>query len=67
VEGWFSLLTRRCLQHGTFASPDSLKTAIQAYIEQTNLDPRPSVWTKSAVEILANMKHFCQRTLNSHH
>lgn len=30
VEGWFSLLTRRCLQRGAFASTDALKTAIQA-------------------------------------
>jgi transposase len=67
VEGWFSLLTRRCLQRGIFVSTDSLKAAIQAYIEQTNLDPKPFIWTKSADEILASVKRFCQRTLNSHH
>ena len=67
VEGWFSILTRRCLQRGTFVSTDSLKAAIQDYIEQTNRDPKPFVWTKSADEILASIKRFCQRTLNSHH
>jgi transposase len=67
VEGWFSLLTRRCLQRGVFVSTDSLKAAIQTYIEQTNLDPKPFIWTKSADEILASVKRFCQRTLNSHH
>jgi hypothetical protein len=67
VEGWFSLLIRRGLQRGIFIRTDSLKTAIQAYIDQTNLDPKPSIWTKSADEILASVKRFCQRTLNSHH
>jgi transposase len=67
VEGWFSLLTRRCLQRGVFVSTDSLKAAILAYIDQTNRDPKPFVWTKSADEILASIKRFCQRTLNSHH
>ncbi|KFG69436.1 hypothetical protein JH26_11575 [Microvirga sp. BSC39] len=65
MEGWFSLLTRRCLQRGTFVSTDSLKAAIQAYIDRTNRDPKPFVWTKSAEEILASVKRFCQRTLNS--
>jgi transposase len=67
VECWFSILTRRCLQRGAFVSTDNLKAAIQAYIEQTNRDPKPFVWTKSADEILASVKRFCQRTLNSHH
>jgi transposase len=67
VEGWFSLLSRRCLQRGIFVSTDSLKAAIEAYIDQTNLDPKPFIWTKSADEILASIKRFCQRTLNSGH
>jgi transposase len=67
VEGWFSRLTRRCLQRGIFVSTDSLKAAIQAYIEQTSRDPKPFIWTKSADEILVSVKRFCQRTLNSHH
>jgi transposase len=67
VEGWFSILTRRCLQRGTFVSTDSLKAAIQDYIDQTNRNPKPFVWTKSADEILASVKRFCQRTLNSRH
>ena len=37
VECWFSILTRPCLERGTFSSTGSLKAAIQAYIVQTNL------------------------------
>ncbi|WP_159351537.1 IS630 family transposase [Roseomonas harenae] len=67
VEGWFSLLTRRCLQRGAFASTDALKTAIQGYIDQTNAEPKPFVWTKSADDILASVGRFCQRISNSNH
>jgi transposase len=67
VESWFSLLTRRCLQRGAFASTDGLKAAIQAFVDQTNAEPRPFVWTKSADDILNSVGQFCQRTLNSCH
>jgi hypothetical protein len=49
-------------QCGTFVSTDSLKAAIQAYIVQTNLDPKPFIWTKSADAILASVGRFCQKT-----
>src|ERR1700710_683589 len=67
VECWFSLLTRRCLQRGAFNSTGALEAAIHAYIEQTNAQPRPFVWTRTADEILASVKRFCQRTSNSDH
>jgi transposase len=67
VEGWFSLLTRRCLQRGAFSSTAALEAAIQAYIDQTNAEPRPFRWTKTADEILASVGRFCQRTSNSDH
>ena len=67
VEGWFSLLTRRCLQRGAFGSTDALKAAIQAYIDRTNAEPKPFTWTKSADDILASVGRFCQRTSNSDH
>jgi hypothetical protein len=50
-----------------FASTDDLEAAIHAYIAQTNADPKPFVWTKSADTALASVKHFCQRTSNSDH
>ena len=67
VEAWFSLLTRRCLQRGAFSSTDALETAIQAYIDQTNAEPKPFRWTKTAEDILASVGRFCQRTSNSDH
>jgi transposase len=67
VEGWFLLLTRRCLQRGAFGSTDALEAAIHTYIDQTNAEPRPFIWTKSADDILASVQRFCQRTSNSDH
>jgi transposase len=67
VEGWFSLLTRRCLQRGAFASTDALQAAIQGYIDRTNAEPKPFIWTKSADDVLASIGRFCQRTSNSNH
>ena len=67
VEGWFSLLTRRCLQRGAFGSTNDLKAAIQGYIDRTNAEPKPFVWTRTADDILASVGRFCQRTSNSDH
>ena len=65
VEVRFARLTRRRLQRGVFTSTADLEAAIQAYIDQTNADPKPFIWTKSADAILASVGRFCQRISNS--
>jgi transposase len=67
VEVWFALLTRRRLQRGVFTSTADLEAAIEDYIDQTNADPKPFVWTKSADTILASVGRFCERISNSDH
>lgn len=67
VEAWFAILTRRRLERGVFTSTVDLEHAIHAYIDQTNTDPKPFIWTKSADAILASVGRFCQRTSNSEH
>jgi transposase len=67
VESWFALLSARQLRRGVFRSTRALEQAIRRYIAQTNNDPTPFVWTKSADDILASVQRFCQRTPNSHH
>ncbi len=67
VEGWFALLARRRLQRGVFTGTAELEAAIHASIAQTNAEPKPFVWTKSANDILASVGRFCQRTPNSDH
>lgn len=65
VECWFALLSRRRLERGAFTSTADLEAAIQAYITETNADPKPFVWTKTADDILASIARFCMKTSNS--
>ncbi|MEQ8451232.1 MAG: IS630 family transposase, partial [Nitratireductor sp.] len=36
---------------------------IVAFIKAHNENPKPYKWTKSADEILASVKRFCQKTM----
>ena len=50
-----------------FETTRDLEATIHAYIDQTNAEPKPFVWTKSADAIPASVKRFFQRTSNSDH
>jgi len=63
VERWFANLTQDALRRGNHRSTQQLREAIQAYIEASNEDPKPFVWTKTADQILGSVARFCQRTL----
>ena len=56
VEGYFAKLTKRRLARGVFRSVEELKAAIERFLAETNLDPRPFIWTKKPTEILAAVK-----------
>src|SRR3712207_2686107 len=62
VECWFALLSRRRLARGAFTSVQDLERAILAYVAETNDDPKPFAWTKTADDVLGNVARFCQRT-----
>ncbi len=62
VERWFAELTRKQLQRGVHRSIGQLEADIRAFIDQHNANPKPFKWTKSADEILASVKRFCQKT-----
>jgi hypothetical protein len=40
-----------------------METAIRAYLDAVNADPKPFRWTKSADDILAAIRRFCLKTL----
>lgn len=67
VERFFATLTERQIRRGTHRSTLELERAIKAYLHTYNRDPRPFVWTKTADQILDNVKRFCMRTSNSGH
>ena len=48
VECWFTLLSGRRLERGAFTSTDEPETASLAFIAETNADPKPFTWTKTA-------------------
>jgi len=62
IERWFAELTRKQLRRGVHTSIRQLENDIRAFIAHHNENPRPYRWTKSADEILASVKRFCQKT-----
>jgi transposase len=66
VERWFGLLTHRQIKRGAHRSVPSLQAAIRDYLDATNADPKPFVWTKTADQILASIARFARRTLDAH-
>jgi transposase len=65
VERWFGLLEAKALKRGVHRSTLELEKSIYEFIEASNENPRPYLWTKSADDIFASLKRFCARTLES--
>jgi len=61
VERWFAELTRKQIQRGVHTSVAQLEADIRNFIEQHNANPKPFRWVKSADEVLAAVKRFCQK------
>lgn len=66
VERFFGLLTQHVLKRGSFTSVPKLRAAIDEYIEVHNEEGKPFIWTKTADEVLDNVKRFGQRTVRVH-
>ena len=67
VERWFAALTEKQLRRGVHRSTRELEAAIRNYLDLTNADPRPFLWTKTAAQILENVARFCKRISDSGH
>ena len=65
VERFFALLSERQIKRGVHRSVADLQSAIAAYIEQHNADPKPFRWTKSADDILASIERFCLKNTSA--
>ena len=61
VERWFAALTERQIRRGTHRSTTELERAIEAYLAVCNERPAPFIWTKTAAQILASLKRYCER------
>ena len=67
VERWFAALTEKQIRRGVHRSTRALEQAIYDFIDISNQDPKPFVWTKSADDILQTLARFCERTSDSGH
>lgn len=67
VERFFAALTEKQLRRGVHRSTRELEAAIYHYLEMTNHEPKPFVWTKTADQILASIARFCKRISDSGH
>jgi transposase len=56
VERWLSQITEKRIRRGTFPSVPVLIAAITEYIQYTNLNPKPFVWTATVETILNKIK-----------
>ena len=65
VERFFADLTEKQIRRGVHHSVRDLEQAIQSYIDVVNQDPKPFRWIKSADQILASIRRFCTRTLQT--
>lgn len=67
VERWFAALTEKQLRRGAHRSTRALEEAIYKFVDATNREPKPFIWTKTADQILASIARFCARTSDSGH
>jgi transposase len=56
VERFFRDLTTKRLKRGVFTSVPKLIAAIEAYIAESNRNPKPFIWTAKAADILEKVK-----------
>jgi len=56
IERWFGKLTDKAIRRGVFHSVPDLIAAIEAYLETTNSNPEPFVWTATADQILEKVR-----------
>ena len=57
VERWLSQITQKRIRRGAFPSVSNLIAAINEYIDLTNANPKPFLWTATVEAILAKVKH----------
>lgn len=67
VERWFAALTEKQLRRGVFRSTRELEHTIMRYLDLTNDNPRPFIWTKPADQILQSLARFCAHISDSGH
>jgi transposase len=66
VEGYFAKLTRRRLKRGVFRSVVDLQAAINRFLDETNHEPKPFIWTTDPDKIIAAIDRGRQALDSTH-
>ena len=67
IERYFADLTQKRVRRGSFTRVVALEKAIREYMEHTNQNPKPFIWTADADLILGKIGRLCERISNSGH
>ena len=60
VEGFFATSSKRRLRRGSFSSLVDLQAAINRYLDEHNIDPKPFVWTAEPEVIIEKVRRGYQ-------
>jgi len=66
IERWFAALTEKRLRRASFFSVPELVQAIEEYLQETNRQPKPFVWTATVQRILEKLDR-CKAILETPH
>lgn len=64
VESFFAIVSRHVTKRGVHRSTLALEKDVQRFLDEHNDDPKPFVWTKTADQILDNLKRYCPKALS---
>ena len=67
VESLFAKLTNQQLRRGSHRSVPAVEKAVRQFLERTNKDPKPFIWTKTADTIFESLGRYCSRISESGH
>lgn len=67
VERWFAHLTQQLLQRSVHKNIQAVEADIRAWAKRWNENPKPSIWTKTADQILESIARLMKRNIGAGH
>jgi len=67
VEIWFNRITQQAIRRGSFRSVKELVGKINRFVQTSNANARPFVWTATADSIFSKIQRLCERISGTVH
>jgi putative transposase len=67
VEIWFHRISQQAIRRGTFRSVRELIHKIDQFVQSSNAQTQPFVWTATADSIFAKLQRLCERISGTQH